>query len=176
LSGNAKKYAQALADAVGDVNRYDSVERELRDFLSVLEASTKLKNVLANPGVPLPQKKRVLEELLLRGGYDRPAANFLRVVLDHGRMGSLWEFVEMFQRISYERQGYVAAEVTTARPLSGRDEQRLVEKLCVRTGKKIRLSTKVDPAIYGGAVTRIGSTILDGSVRKQLDLIRDELS
>jgi F-type H+-transporting ATPase subunit delta len=114
--------------------------------------------------------------LISRTRVRETSASFLRVLLKNQRLSQLREIVVRYGQVLDERSGVVAADVTTARPLSDELKNALQETLAAATGRKVRLSFNTDETIIGGLVTRIGSTIFDGSVQGQLERLSESLA
>ena len=117
----------------------------------------------------------MLEALLKTSAPSKTTANFLRVLLQNGRIGDLSEVNNRFTSILEERSGTVSAEVISARelPVAEREEFKInLEKL---TGKNVKIAYSIDESIIGGAVTRIGSTVYDGSVKTKLENLKEQL-
>jgi F-type H+-transporting ATPase subunit delta len=108
-------------------------------------------------------------------GLNEAIRNFIYVVVDHGRIHLLHEIIPAFRAELNERLGVADAEVTSAHPLNDADKRQLLAVLEKRTGKKIEARFSEDPALVGGAVVRVGSTIYDGSVRERLNRLREQL-
>lgn len=171
----ARRYAVALADVVAKNGNTETVKNELSQFQNLMAESIQLGEVFRNPAVPHDQKSRLLETLLARVKPDQTTANFLRVLLKNARLGDLEAVNKKFSSILEERAGMVSADVTTATPLSTVEQTALQTKLQTVTGKKVNLNFKIDPEIIGGVVTRIGSTIYDGSVKNQLEQFKEQM-
>jgi F-type H+-transporting ATPase subunit delta len=177
MAAVSSRYARALADVVtgGKMAGSESVEDQLKDFLGLLQESADLKNVLTSPAVKPKQKKSLLEALGAKLGFSLIARNFLFVLVDHKRIALLHEILPLFRVEMDDRQGMVQADVTSAAPLGDMERGALEAAVAKRTGKKVRATYQVDPALIGGAVTRVGSTVYDGSVREQLQILRATL-
>jgi len=179
MAAVATRYARALVDVVTGPSAPvapDAVRAELRSFLDAFQASEELRNVLASPMVPAHRKRALVERLAQPLSLSRTSQNFLFVLIDHRRAGLLGEILKTFETMLDERQGIVRAGVTTAKELAPEEQRMLEESLRKLTGRQVRPEYSVDPALIGGAVTRIGSTVYDGSVREQLRQIRARLS
>ncbi len=171
----ARRYATALADVVFKTGETELVGSELGQFQNLMTESPQLGEVFRNPAVPYEQKSRLLESLLARTKPVKTTANFLRILLKNARLGDLDAVAKRFAAVLEERAGMVSAEVTTAQPLSTEQQNVLQNKLQNITGKKVVLNYKIDPEIIGGVVTRIGSTVYDGSVKNQLEQLRERM-
>ena len=175
----ANRYARALADVVTKPDAELGPEKataELASFLAVFQASHELRSVLVSPAVPPAKKKAVLSGLGARLGLSRTTMNFLFVATDHRRLEMLDEVVAAFASVLDERLGILRAEVASARQIDSEQQSALASRLGGLTGKQVRPQFAVDPALLGGLVTRIGSTIYDGSVRGRLHAIQRRLA
>lgn len=172
----ARRYAAALADVVTARGEARQVQEELSAWELMMQSNEGLLEVFRNPTVPYDQKRKVLTALIGRARVRPTTANFLQVLLQNHRLIDLGEINKRFAQVLDERAGVVSAEVTTARPVPESSQQALRAKLSSLTGKEVRLSFKTDEELIGGMVTRIGSTIYDGSVRNQLELAKEKLA
>lgn len=171
----ARRYATALADVAIERREEREVQAELDSWASMIESNPQLKEVFANPTVAYDQKQKVLDDLISRSGVRETTASFLRVLLRNQRLSQLREVAARFGLILDERGGMVAADVTTARPISEELKNSLHETLAAATGRKVRLNFHTDEEIIGGVVARIGSTIFDGSVQNHLERLSEGL-
>jgi F-type H+-transporting ATPase subunit delta len=171
LSAVATRYANALADVVtaGDSPlRPEAAVAELRSFEAALQSSVELQNALISPAVPGNRKRTVVGRIADALEISRISRNFLYVLIDHRRTGSLSEIIHSFELIVDARLGFAHADVTSAGELSEPQRAALNERLERLTGKRLRSRFAVDQALIGGVIVRIGSTVYDGSVRGQL--------
>ena len=172
----ARRYASALADVVLDRGEAKEVQAELQEWEKLLQANANLQEVFRNPTIALDDKRAVLSKLIERAQPRGTTANFLKVLLQNQRLTDLAEINRKFASLLDERAGMVAATVTTARPVPDNTQQTLQEKLATLTQKKVRLDFEEDPDLIGGLVTRIGSTVYDGSVRSHLQQIKEKMA
>ena len=172
----ARRYATALADVAIQRSETLEVQHELNTWEQTLRANANLREVFANPTVALDKKRAVLNRLIDITKPRPTTANFLKVLLQNQRLTDLPEINRKFAQILDERAGMIGAQVTTAREVSPDAQSRLQEKLAVLTGKRVRIDFATDPEIIGGLVTRIGSTVYDGSVRSQLQQIKEKMA
>lgn len=149
---------------------------ELRAFDAALEESAELREALSTPAIPGSRKKAVIGRIGDALQLSRTTRNFLFVLNDHRRIGSLREIIASLEEVLDARLGYAQAEVSSAGELNEADRQALNGQLERLTGKRIRMRFKTDPALIGGVVARIGSTVYDGSVRGQLATLERRLS
>lgn len=171
------RYARAFVDVVIE-KKLDprKVEDELGGFVKIVESAPALRRVWENPSVAARQKHAVLDQINTRIGGSRWLRNFLAVLIDHRRVAALPEIARQFEIEINQRMGLADAEVTSARELSIEERQALEERVGELTGKKVRARYKTDAKVLGGAVVKIGSTIYDGSIRGQLEKLKEALS
>lgn len=169
-------YASAFADVVMS-SHLDPARTlaETQQIASLVRDSKDLREVWDNPSIPVEQKRAVLDGIVERAGLSRPVRNFIAVVIDKGRVRFLPEMVTQFAQELNERLGFAEAQVTTARELGPNERTELEADLSRVTGKRIRAQYEQDRSILGGAIARVGSTVYDGSVRGQLERIRQQL-
>ncbi|MCA1573201.1 MAG: ATP synthase F1 subunit delta [Acidobacteria bacterium] len=164
----ARRYAAALADVLLAGGSPREVQDELIAWESMMQSSELIQQVLRNPTVAHQHKRALLEELIKRTKVQQPAANFLRLLLENQRLAELGEINKRLAQVLDERSGVMAAHVTTARPVSEKIKKSLYGRLATISGKDVRLSFATDETLIGGIVTRVGSTVYDGSIRNQL--------
>jgi len=172
----ARRYASAMADVALERGEAKEVQQELREWSELLQANANLQEVFRNPTIALDQKRAVLNKLIERTKPRPITTNFLKVLLQNQRLSELSEINHKLAEILDERAGMVAATVTTARPVPVSAQENLKERLAALTRKNVRVDFEEDPELIGGLVTRIGSTVYDGSVRSQLDKIRVKMA
>jgi F-type H+-transporting ATPase subunit delta len=172
LKALAERYAGALVDVALEKKQADQVKQELAAFASMVRESAELHAFLSNPSIARASKHAAIEELVTRMGASRTLRNYLFVIVDQRRAGMLLEIEQAFSAILDARQGITQATVTSAADLTADERAELDAALAKLTGKKVQAQFDTDPALIGGAVVRIGSTIYDGSVRAQLDRLR----
>ncbi len=172
----ARRYASALVDVVLQRGEAREVQGELLAWEKMFQASPMLQEVFRNPTIALDKKRGVLNKLIDRSKPKPATANFLKVLLQNQRLTDLGEINQKLAEILDLRAGMVAATVTTARTVPENAQQKLHAKLLSLTGKKVRINFTTDPELIGGLVTRIGSTVYDGSVRNHLQLIKEKMA
>ena len=172
----ARRYASALVDVVLERGEAREVQEELLAWEKMFQASPILPEVFSNPTIALDKKRAVLNQLIERAKPAPTTANFLKVLLQNQRLTELGEINQKFSDLLDVRAGMVAATVTTARSVPENAQQELHAKLLSLTGKKVRINFMTDPEVIGGLVTRIGSTVYDGSVRNHLEHIKAKMA
>ncbi len=174
----ARRYARALADVAGgkDKARLEKVAAELDLVSEVLRKAPRALRFLDDPSAPSQDREAAIGTLAREARASDLTRRFLRVLMDRRRLTALPEIARALTEIKDERLGIVRAETTTAVPLSAAELRRLRESLERMTGRAVRLTTNVDPSLLGGARTRIGSRVYDGTLRRQLALLRARLA
>ncbi len=170
------RYASALADIALAQDAAEPLLKQLNDFGALHAESADLRNFLASPAVPRSAKHGVIEKIAARLGAGHIVRNFLFVLADHHRTQALPEVIAAFQEVIRQRQGVAQAEILTAVELSAEQKAELARTFESLTGKKVEAKYSLDPALLGGAVVRIGSTIYDGSLRNRLNTLRARLA
>ncbi len=171
----ARRYSTALADIVLSSGETETVKSELAGWNDMFAENSNLPTVFSNPAIAQKNKEKVLESLIASSKPTKTTANFLRILLRNGRLADLGNINDRFESVLEERGGVVSAEVTSARPLPDSERNAFQTNLEKLTGKKVNISYAVDENIIGGVVTRIGSTVYDGSVKTKLENLREEL-
>ena len=172
----ARRYATALADVITEKHEAAEVRAELTQWEQMLVANPALLEIFSNPTVAYEQKQKVLSELNARSKVRSTTENFLRVLLRNQRLAELPQVNVKLSQILDERSGVISADVISAQPLAVGTTTALSEKLGEITGKKVSLNFSTDESLLGGIVTRIGSTVYDGSVRNKLERLGEELA
>jgi len=151
----------------------DAFQNDLRELADVYRDSKPFQTVISNPGVSVDERHAIVRSIAERAGWSAMFRNFAMLLLDNDRFGHVVDIAEELDRLVDEHHGIVRASVTTAQEL--KDSQVAVIKgaIAKMTGKNVELTSEVDPAIIGGAVTRVGTTVYDGSVRTQLETMRE---
>jgi F-type H+-transporting ATPase subunit delta len=178
-SAVANRYAQALVDVVmapGSPLKPEDAVAQLRSVDAIFQESLELRNAMLTPAIQNSRKRAVMAQLLERTGGSTLIRNFVYVLIDHRRIAIIGEIREAFELHLDERLGFVRAEITSAAPLEQRVGAGLESELSRLTGKRMRLRFDVDPALLGGVMARIGSTVYDGSVRGELRQLAKKLT
>ena len=170
------RYARALADVVFEQKLdAEKVVGEVRVIEAALTESPALRHTWDNPAVQMPVKVKVLDAIVAVTGAGRITRNFIALLIERRRIRQLKEIRTQFEAEVNERLGIAEAGVISVRTL-GEDEKRALESQVAKiTGKKIRASYATDKNVLGGTVVKVGSTVYDGSVRGQLQRLKQQL-
>ncbi len=169
------RYARSLADVAFESGEPDEVGRGLAIYNEIFRAVPGLLEAFDSPAVPRDAKEKILSELLLRYPVRKLAENFLRVLLRHNRIRHFGQIYESYINTVNERRGIVTARVTAASPLSEAQMTGLRSSLSKTIRKTVILDVNTDPELLGGLVVQVGSTVYDGSIRRQLAEMRKHL-
>jgi F-type H+-transporting ATPase subunit delta len=173
----ATRYARALLDvAIKEKADLDQVDRDLASVVDLFTQHPNLSKVMLNPVVPVPRKRAAMDALTTLAKPMPMVAKLLALLAERDRLVLLPDLLAAYRDRLLDHRNVIRAEITTTTPLDP-DRAKAIEATLARaTGRTVTLSTKVDPAIIGGVVTRIGSTIYDGSVTRQLQRMKEKLS
>ena len=167
-------YATALFEVAKAEGNLDKVEAELYQVARAIEGSEELRSKLTDQALPVELRQGIVEELL--GDRTQPVTKALvSFVVGSGRARDLPKIIDLLvQRTAEERQE-VVADIRSAIPLDDDQQARLADALSRRTGQKVSVKVNVDPSILGGIVATIGDTVIDGSIRRRLDQLKESL-
>ncbi len=171
----ARRYAQALLELCDESNNHPVIGKQLDGFVEAWNESTDLQIMLRNPVVDVDTKKRVVEAAFRKALWAPVTKNFINVLLDHERITTVEEVTEQFKQMLASRDEALTATVRSAAPLRRADLDKIQASLARTTSKQVNIETTVDPALIGGVVAQIGNILLDGSVRTDLNLLREQL-
>jgi F-type H+-transporting ATPase subunit delta len=172
----AARYARALLDVARSEADPRAVENELASFVALIERHEPLKQVLTNPSIPAPKKVALVKELAARGGLSAVVGRLLGLLAERDRMVLLPDLLAEYRRRLLDLLNVVRAEVVTAVPLAADRAAALEQAIVAMTGRTVSMSARVDPTLIGGVVTRIGSVVYDGSVKRQLEKVKETLT
>jgi F-type H+-transporting ATPase subunit delta len=177
MASVASTYARAFADVVLSAHLdADRSISQLRAIASLLAESSELRRVWENPAIPAEQKRRVLDVIAQRDEILTQVRNLVAVLIDHRRVHFLEPIIRQLEKELDARLGFAEAQIVSARELGDTEKRDFEAQLGKLTGKKVRARYERDASLLGGAVVRVGSTIYDGSVKGQLERIKEALS
>ncbi|HZR10992.1 MAG TPA: ATP synthase F1 subunit delta [Myxococcales bacterium] len=174
-SGVARRYARALLSLGLEEGRFEQYGDELEAVLRAMRESKELQFLVANPGYAQPQRQAAVDVVASALNLSPVTVSFLRLIVDRERGGDLPAIARAYRAMVDQHAGRIRASVTAARPLDDGEIERLRETIGRMTGRSIVLEAKTDPSLIGGAVTQVGATQFDGSLRTQLERMRDDL-
>ena len=171
----ANRYAEALFQLSEEENITKEIYNELHSVLDIVKSNKDLDNVLKSPLVAKAEKVQLIETLF-NNKINNNLKNFLKILVEKGRISSLKSIELTFKQLLNDRDNIIEGTVISAIPLTDEKVKELEEKLSKKYNKNVTLENKVDKTILGGVLVRLGNTQIDGSVKTRLDNIKDQLS
>jgi F-type H+-transporting ATPase subunit delta len=176
ISSNiAKRYARAFFEIAGEDKQYEKYFSELQSVVSLIDGNTDLKEFLSNPIFDQSDKKVVIGKILEKIQISRMTENFINLLVDKRRIDVLSGILGSYQELMDKALRRIQVEVKTAFPLKGDLAERLQKGLEEMTGKAVDMAVSEDESLLGGLVVRVGDTYYDGSIKTQLNNIRNLL-
>ncbi|RST30426.1 F0F1 ATP synthase subunit delta [Sphingomonas ginkgonis] len=167
----AGRYASALFDLARDERQIDAVSRSLDTVRQTLGESADLRTVVSSPLIGRVNAGKAIEAASAQLQLDPITTRFLGVLAKNGRLSQLGEVIRLFTRLSADHRGETTAEVVSARPLDDEQVAQLKQQLRARAGRDVMIDARVDPSILGGIVVRLGSQMIDVSIRTKLNTL-----
>ena len=167
----AGRYATALFGLARDENQIDAVSRSLDSIEAALASSNDFATLVTSPLVGRGDAAKAIAGLVPTLGLDPITARFIGVLADNGRLGELRNVIRLVRQLALGHRGETTAEVTSAHPLNDRQVAELKAKLRTRVGRDVTIHAKVDPTLLGGLVVRLGSQMIDASIRTKLNTL-----
>lgn len=171
----ARRYARALLSLAEEDGQGEQTGRALEAVLQLFAQSPEAGRILRDPGYPAQQRHATLDAIGSALQLSPMAMNFLRLLIDRKRIGDLPQMARAYGAMLDDKAGRVRATVTSAAPLSQEELKRITAALAALSGRNIVLDTRTDADLIGGVVAQVGKTRFDGSVRTQLERLREEL-
>jgi len=169
-----RRYAAALLETAWAQNAVELVESDLGLLAYTFQANPELKDALLNPLLPTSRKQEIVKRIFA-GRISDLTISYTNLLIDKRREEAILRTEEEFVLLANERRGLVQALAVSAVPLSADETDALVGRLTALTGKKVTLTTQVDPSLIGGVLVRVGDRVLDGTVKGHLDRLRNDL-
>jgi F-type H+-transporting ATPase subunit delta len=165
----AGRYASALFDLARDEKQIDAVSRSLDSLNQALADSRVFEQLVASPLVDRDEAGKAFAAIAGALKADPLTANFLGVLARNGRKGELAQVIRLFRRLAAEHRGETTAEVVSAHPLSDKQIAALKNQLKARAGRDVAIDARTDPAILGGLIVKLGSQMIDASLKTKLN-------
>jgi F-type H+-transporting ATPase subunit delta len=169
----SKRYAKALFSLGQEDGNFEQYGQELSDFETFFQDNTDFRQVIINPVFALEDRRKVLQVVLDKSNFSGVVKNFLNLLLDKNRVGAIEAITVYYARLTDEVSGIARAEIVTARPLKEEALGRIEKSLEELTSKKIKPEVREDKGLIGGVVVKIGDLVLDGSVKAQLEGLKE---
>ena len=172
VSGLAERYAAALFDLADERRTLDEVASDLRQLRAMLAASVDLSRLVRSPILTRGEQGKAISTLAERAGFSSLVRDFLAVVAKNRRLFAIPAMIEAYLRKLAERRGEITAEVIAARPLSDTQLALLSDQLRRSAGRRVSVDAKVDPGLIGGMIVKLGSRMVDGSLKSKLQRLQ----
>ena len=170
------RYARAMEQVVTGMKLDPAAAlQQLKDFAGTFDGSSQLREILMDPSIAKEQKLKVLDAIATKIGMLPQVRNLIAVITDHQRLHELNEIVVEYAALADQDAGWADAEITSARALNPADRAELESKVGKLAGSRIRATYREDSSLLGGAIVKVGSTVYDGSVRGQLQQLKQNL-
>lgn len=171
----AKRYAKALLEIGKEDGNTELYGEQINAVVEMLAEAPELESALSNPGFDFDSRKKLLDAILGKLGLSPMVANFFRLLMDRGRIDAAKDIALMYGLLVDEVNGITRAEVRTAAALNEQEVKNLSDSLKGIAGQEVVLEVTEDPSLIGGVVAKIGDLVLDGSVKSQLENLKESL-
>ena len=175
LRTSATRYAKVLLEVAIQESDPARVEADLTDIVDAMKATPELRRGMLSPGIAHGARVSLVTAIVEHTSLQAPVAKLLMMLAERGRLELLPDLLEVYRERLLAHSNVVRGQITSAAPLPPDRLQALQQSLSARTGKQVQIDTAVDPSLIGGVVARIGSTVYDGSVRTQLQKMRQQM-
>lgn len=172
VSGMAGRYATALFELALEQKSVDAVQKDLDSFAKLIADNPDLGRLVRSPVFSSEDQTKAVTAVLAKAGISGLAGNFIRLAAQNRRLFAVGDMVRGFAALAAKQRGEASAEVTVAEPLNEQHLASLKDALKSVTGKDVTLNVKVDPAIIGGLIVKVGSRMVDTSLRTKLNAMK----
>ena len=176
VEGVAGRYAAALFDLAKDSSKITEVEADLVKFQGLLDESEDFKNMVRSPVLAAVDQSRALDAVITKAGIGGLAANFFKLIAANRRLFAAQDMIKAFRALAAKARGEVTAEVTSAVALNAAQTAELKQTLKATVGKDVTLNARIDPSLLGGLIVKVGSRMIDSSLRTKLQNLKVQLS
>jgi F-type H+-transporting ATPase subunit delta len=173
VTTSAKRYAQAVFEIALESNKLEEWQSNLGKIAQLVQ-DTEFMALVENPKLPFELKAKLVQERL--GKINPMALNLIYLLTAKGKLNNVRQLADEYERLLNDHYGIKSAEVTTAIALDDAERERLRHHLEAIVGKKISINTQIDPDILGGFIARIDDSLIDGSIRNKLDMLKKSLA
>jgi F-type H+-transporting ATPase subunit delta len=171
----SRRYARALLSLGEENGRFEAYAEELTRLEKAFEGSAELQDLWLNPAHDRAARMQAVDQLAGPLALSNEVSNVLRLLVERQRLHNLASIAQAYRDLVDQKVGRVRAVITTAVPMSAEITNQLASAIAAATKKQITLESRVDPKLIGGVVTQVGSTVLDGSLKTQLEELRTTL-
>lgn len=172
MASMAGRYAAALFDLAKEERQLPQVEADLKAFQAMLDESADLRRLVRSPLISADDQAKALDALLAKAGFSELTTNFFKVIARNRRLFAVGDMLREFRALVARERGEVQADVVSAHPLTPDQLNALKDALRIQVGKDVQVNTRVDPALLGGLIVKVGSKMIDSSLRTKLDNLK----
>jgi F-type H+-transporting ATPase subunit delta len=172
MASMAGRYAAALFELAKEQRQLEQVERDVATFQSMLDGSGDLRRLVRSPVISADDQAKALAAVLEKAGISGLTGNFLKLIARNRRLFAAADMLKGFRTLLARERGEVSADVASAHPLTSEQMQLLSDTLRTSIGKNVRIDTRVDPSLLGGLIVKIGSRMIDSSLRTKLNNLK----
>ncbi|KAB2911154.1 MAG: F0F1 ATP synthase subunit delta [Hyphomicrobiaceae bacterium] len=172
MASMAGRYAAALFDLAKDQRQLEQVEADVKSFQSMLASSEDLRRMVRSPVISAEAQAKALAVILDKAGIGGLTGNFLKLIARNRRLFAAADMMKSFRALLARERGEVSADVASAHPLSPEQMQLLADTLKTSIGKNVQINTRVDPNLLGGLIVKVGSRMIDSSLRTKLNNLK----
>ena len=172
MASMAGRYASALFDLAKEQGAVGAVESDFKSLRALLDESADLRTLVRSPMISAEDQGKAIGAILAKAGANPLTASFLRLVARQRRLFAVSDMLKEFAALAARERGEVTANVATAHPLTDAQMTQLKDVLRIAIGKDVQVDTRVDPALLGGLVVKVGSKMIDSSLRTKLNNLK----
>jgi len=172
MASMAGRYAAALFELAKDQRQLAEVERDLASFQKMLDDSPDLRRLVRSPVISADEQAKALAAILAKASISGLTANFLKLIARNRRLFAAAEMMKSFRALIARERGEVSADVASAHALTPEQMQQLSDTLRTTIGKNVQINTRVDPSLLGGLIVKVGSKMIDNSLRTKLSNLK----
>jgi F-type H+-transporting ATPase subunit delta len=172
MASMAGRYAAALFELAKEERQLPQIEADLKAFQSMRDESADLRRLVRSPVISAEDQAKALGAILAKAGVSGLTANFFKLIARNRRLFAVADMMREFRGLLARERGEVSADVASAHPLTAEQLNALKDALRVQIGKDVQVNTRVDPALLGGLVVKVGSRMIDSSLRTKLDNLK----
>lgn len=176
VDGVAGRYASALFELAKESSNIEGIESDLVNFQSLLDESSDLVRLVRSPVIAADDQEKAMAAILDKAGIGGLTANFLKLVTANRRLFVIQDMIKVYRSLAAKARGEITAEVTSAFALSDQQISALKETLKASVGKDVTLQSRVDPSILGGLIVKVGSRMIDSSLKTKLQNMKTVLN
>jgi len=172
MASMAGRYAAALFELAKEERQLPQVEANLKAFRAMLDGSEDLRRLVRSPVISADDQEKALGAILAKAGFSPLTTNFFRLIARNRRLFAAADMIRDFRALLARERGEVSADVASAHPLKPEQLNALKDALRVQIGKEVQVNTRVDPNLLGGLVVKVGSKMIDSSLRTKLNNLK----